>query len=370
MQLFEEVMCDLCKSNNSSEVYNSTQYSNSFGKINIKLVVCENCGFIYQNPQLTASALDEHYQYNSSGNVFRESMQSSLEFEERKDFLIEIINDFNIKNICDVGGGKGEFLSYLEVDLTVKKILIEPSDAILENSNNDIIKIQSKIEDLSGDTKFGLIMCINSFEHFKNPTIVLDKISNLLEDNGFIFIEVPNTLKPYSTIGEFFSYEHLNHFSYESLSYMLNKFDFYPIKIAQSKNINTIRIIAGKINQKNVLNNTLNIFSKYQLDKSNFLENLSFDDKLNKFSIYGAGEHTKYLIEKFDISDRIEYFIDSDSKKQGKYFFDKLIISPEEIEQKNIKNILISSRDFENEIYNKLKVLFPKLNLITIYNKY
>jgi 2-polyprenyl-3-methyl-5-hydroxy-6-metoxy-1,4-benzoquinol methylase len=369
MQLFEEVICDLCKSNNNSEVYNSTQCSNSFGKINIKLVVCKNCGFIYQNPQLTASALDEHYQYNSSGNVFRESMQSSLEFEERKDFLIEIINDFNIKSICDVGGGKGEFLSYLEVDSSVKKILIEPSDAILEN-NNDIIKIQSKIEDLSYDTKFELVMCINSLEHFKSPTIVFDKISASLKDDGFIFIEVPNTLTPYSTIGDFFSYEHMNHFTYESLFYILKKFNFYLIKVSKSKHLNTIKLVARKINHKSILENTLNIFSSYKLNKEYFLNNFNIDEKLSSFSIYGAGEHTKYLIEKFNILYKVDYFIDSDTKKHGKYFFDKLIISPQEIEQKNIKNILISSHDFEDEIYNKLEIIFPGLNLITIYNKH
>lgn len=46
-----------------------------------------------------------------------------------------------------------------------------------------------------------------------------------------------------------------------------------------------------------MLTNTLNIFSSYQLDKTNLLRNLNLDDKLNEFSIYGAGEHTKLLIE-------------------------------------------------------------------------
>ena len=79
---------------------------------------------------------------------------------------------------------------------------------------------------------------------------------------------------------------------------------------------------------------------------------------------------TKYLIEEFDILDKVDYFIDSDIKKHGKSFFGKLIISPEEIKKKNIINILISSHDFEYEIYSKLKVMFPYLNLMTIYNKY
>lgn len=369
MQLFEDVICDLCKSNNHKEVYNSFQYSNSFGKINIKIVVCQECGFIYQNPQLTTKALDEHYSNNSSGNVFREPMQNSLEFEERKNFLIDIINEFNIKNICDVGGGKGEFLSFLNINSEVEKILIEPSDAILENIDTDIIKIQKKIEDLDSNMKFQLIMCINSFEHFKSPMSVFEKISNILENDGFIFLEVPNTVSPYNTIGDFFSYEHMNHFTHESIFYILKKFNFYPLKICNSKQINTVRVIARKENYR-YLDNALNIFSKYESNRANFMKNKIIDTKLNKFSIYGAGEHSKYLIGKFDILGKVDYFIDSDIKKQGKTFFDKLIISPEEIKQKDIINVLISSHDFEYEIYSKLKLMFPYLNLITIYNKY
>lgn len=369
MQLFEEVICDLCKSNNHKEVYNSFQYSNSFGKIKIRIVVCQECGFIYQNPQLTTKALNEHYSNNSSGHVFRNPVQNSLEFEERKNFLIDIINEFNIKNICDVGGGKGEFLSYLNTEPEIEKILIEPSDAIFGNIDNDIIKIQKKIEDLDCKEKFQLIMCINSFEHFKSPIGVFEKISNILRDDGFIFLEVPNTSSPYNTVGNFFSYEHMNHFTYESIFYILKKFNFYPLKICNSKQINTMRVIARKENYK-YLDDALNIFSKYESNRDNFIKNMIINTELNVFSVYAAGEHTKYLIEEFDILDKVDYFIDSDIKKHGKSFFGKLIISPEEIKKKNIINILISSHDFEYEIYSKLKVMFPYLNLMTIYNKY
>ncbi len=369
MQLFEEVKCDICDQNIFEEIYKSTQYSHTFGKINIRLVSCKNCGFIYQNPQLTTNALDKHYSNNSSGSVYKE-FKNSLEYSERKEFVTEVINNFKIENICDIGGGKGEFLSYLEDYDNVQKILIEPSDAILECDSPNIIKIQSKIEDVEYSKKFKLIMFINSLEHFKSPAKVFEKISNLLEDDGFIFIEVPNTFNPYNTIGDFFSYEHMNHFTHESLFNILKRFDFCPLKLSNSKHLNTIKLIARKMNKKAILENNLGIFYEYQKNRRNLLKNLNIDEKIDKLSIYGAGEHTKYLIEQFNILDKVEYFIDSDPKKQGKYFFDKLIISPEEIKQKEIKDVLISSHDFEEEIYHKLKTMFSSLNIISIYKKY
>ena len=130
-----------------------------------------------------------------------------------------------------------------------------------------------------------------------------------------------------------------------------------------------MRVIARKENYK-YLDDALNIFSKYESNRDNFIKNMIINTELNVFSVYAAGEHTKYLIEEFDILDKVDYFIDSDIKKHGKSFFGKLIISPEEIKKKNIINILISSHDFEYEIYSKLKVMFPYLNLMTIYNKY
>ena len=47
--------------------------------------------------------------------------------------------------------------------------------------------------------------------------------------------------------------------------------------------------------------------------------------------------------------------------------YDKEIISPENISALKVKNILISSHDFEDEIYGTIKRISPGINIITIY---
>lgn len=375
MIIFENVVCNLCQSQRRKEVYSSKQYSNTFKEIDIKLVICEDCGFIYQNPQLTSEALECHYAENSSGNIYREYKEDNRALnlvKERELFLTSLINNSNIQNICDVGGGNGVFLSSLNINSTIKKILIEPSDAILLNHDPHIEKIKRPIESISLTEfgKFDMIMCISALEHFKNPSGIVKKFNELLDDDGYLFIEVPNSLRPYDTLGEFYIYEHLNHFTPQSLLLLLKKHDFYVVKMDESLVYRTTRVIVKKEKKSKEIEYISDFFSKYSESKQHFLNKLShihkYDGK-NKISIYGAGEHTRFLLERFNILDKIEYFIDSDVRKTGNTFYGKKIISPAEIKKNQIKNILISSHDFELEIFKTIQDIDNSINIVTIY---
>lgn len=382
MQLLENIPCSLCNSQDYKTIYTSTQYANSsLTAMNISLVICNKCNFIFQNPQLTNEALAKHYATNSSGETYtqrgRNTRTNNLLIERVK-FITESIQNISISNICDVGAGKGLLIESLRIDKKIKKYIIEPSSALYQCTNPNIVKINKFIEDIdSNSVKFDFLMCISALEHFKDPLGILKKFYNLIDKNGFLLIEIPNSLKPYKTFAEFFSYEHLNHFTIETIIKFLNKAGFYPVKIEESQVVPNIRILAKKsdidINHKNIIE----VFNIYTQNKNQLKENLEIkinnlkqNNQLKNLGIYGAGNHTKFILESFDLLDNIIVFIDSDPKKSNLEYYGRKIISPEEIELYPIENILISSYDFEKEIFNSLcKILKKDIHIITLYDK-
>jgi len=240
--------------------------------------------------------------------------------------------------------------------------LIEPSDAIYKNKDPNVVKIKSSIENIHDNflPKLNILMCISTLEHLKKPLSVLSIFAELLSEDGYLIIEVPDSLKPYAQCADFFTYEHVNHFTYKTLLAFLDKNEFYPIKIEESKSVSTIRVFAQKYTKEAYALNIVKSFKHYQLQKDNFT-NKAYSKLKNKlhstslFCVYGAGDHTRVLLEKFDFLDKIQYFIDSDPKKWGKQFYKKLIVSPGEIIDLGIDSILISSHDFEEEIYKTIK---------------
>lgn len=381
MELFETISCNLCNSKNYKTIYSSNQYTNSvLGTMNISLVICNECNFIFQNPQLTDEALTKHYKTNSSGGTYTQKENNTRTnnlLKERSKFIQESIKNTSISNICDVGAGKGIFIDNLQIDKAITKYIIEPSDAIMECTNPNIIKINKFLEDVDeSSVKFDFLICISALEHFKKPISVLKKFYNLMNDDGFLFIEIPNSLKPYKTFAEFFSYEHLNHFTLETIIKFLEKTGFYPVKIEESQIIPNIRILAKKnnidINHKEVVE----LFKIYTQNKLYLKENLEKrinqlkqNKQLHHLAIYGAGNHTKFILESFDLLCHVIIFIDSDPKKSNQEYYGRKIISPNEIELYPIKNILISSYDFEKEIFNTLCAILKKnINIIKLYD--
>lgn len=75
--------------------------------------------------------------------------------------------------------------------------------------------------------------------------------------------------------------------------------------------------------------------------------------------MWGAGIHTSQLLSLTKLSERqIGFVFDNDPKKQGQKICNVIVSG---LDEKNIKNkvdcIIISSRAFENEIFQQLKFL-------------
>ncbi|MBB6692215.1 glycosyltransferase [Cohnella xylanilytica] len=132
-----------------------------------------------------------------------------------------------------------------------------------------------------------------------------------------------------------------------------------------------------RIKQKNRFSNMLNhLFFKVEhgdFDLKEYLERIeeTWNQKgCLRIAIYGGGEHTKRLLNKYDFPhSEIIGVIDSNENKWGKRLSQFSIMSIEDAFAKGTQLILISSRAFESTIYNEHKEACLKngVELVRLY---
>ncbi len=75
-----------------------------------------------------------------------------------------------------------------------------------------------------------------------------------------------------------------------------------------------------------------------------------------RITIYGAGSHTEFLYRYTDIEKcNVSMIVDSNPNKHGQEFLSHTIEPPEHISPDNTDAVIISSRAFQDEIYEQIK---------------
>ena len=100
--------------------------------------------------------------------------------------------------------------------------------------------IKGKVGDfnkISNKVKYDLISCIQVLEHTINPKNIIKKAKKILNLNGYIFIEVPDSEKPrYNQLPGFYVFDHIYHFTEKSLCALLENNGFEIISTSHIDN--------------------------------------------------------------------------------------------------------------------------------------
>ena len=375
--------CPICDINNYFEIYRQKADWLDLEYIN---VLCKNCGFIFRNPILSNDDLLKLYKdpksLLSSDQFINYEMgsRSDLLKKERMEFIKKTVK-LDEGKILDVGGGNGYMLE--EFGNNWHKVLVEPGPLNQEVVNDDIEIFAMGFEDFSYPSLFNVIMCMSVLEHIKNPRDVIKKIYKLLDANGFLVLEVPDSLKPDVKISEFYSFEHIGGFTVSSLKYLLSSEGFSVLSIDQDISKSGIRLIAIKNDKKDQIPpnndylNVLEVIKQYKQNRFIFEENIKellgliFKEEYDqKIAIYGAGNHSIQLLKYVNFLDRVACFIDSNPKKQQTEFLGKHVYSPDQLDElENIEIVVISSGNYQDEMYNSIK-MFEGTNRIRIIKLY
>lgn len=195
---FETISCNYCHASDEDFISSKGQFD-----LPVNVVICKNCGLSYLNPRWTKATYLDFYT-NHYDKYYRPGLNNEDHLKEPNP-IFDRLQKRKLspapKNILDVGSGAGGNLRYLQRKFPKSNFYaIEPStDAqeVLRDNNIAIITDDADSEwDKTRKNTFDLIIMRHVLEHFSDPSAILRKVANCLNDNGVLYIAVPNSLKP------------------------------------------------------------------------------------------------------------------------------------------------------------------------------
>lgn len=381
--------CPICNSENREILYTQNFYNNNSISLmdRYDVVSCEECGFVFADNIPTQKEFNDYYAEMSrwENNVNEENNKNYLKhFNSMIDFIFPYLRLEN-NNILDIGCSTGEFLNEFKKRGYRSLLGIDPSFNCTNfvEKRYDIKTIQSDIFHFGSINKFDLITMSAVLEHIVDLWSALIRIHNLLEDDGILFIEVPNCTAfetwiytPYQQ----FSVEHINYFSIYSIENLLNVCDFKIIdfKLTHHQLNSTVdpsiyvlckkRNVKQEISKDKLSKKYIKLYIEKSKDLEDKIKNI-LQEKLKdekEIIIFGCGTFTLRLLNNGIDLNKVKYFVDSINHFTNKQIDGKIIKSPKDI--KEDLPILIGSYAFQEEIENQIrKDLNLKNKIIKIF---
>ena len=242
---------------------------------------CQNCGCIFQKPIPSQSEIGTFYATNyysyqvgrkkSFFDKLRENtIRVNYEGISNFSFFWKIILLFTrkkFKDILPISKGGGNFLDIGCGDSINLRILkdygwntygIEISeDAVKAAQAENLNVIHSTLEDYNPDVKFNAMRLWHVLEHLLDPHASMEKIKNLLTDDGVVYIAIPNTrsLNAYLFGKYWIGYDvprHLINYSLKSFEILLKS---HNLKISSYKHASTAGLLCSISNFLNGITN-------------------------------------------------------------------------------------------------------------------
>jgi 2-polyprenyl-3-methyl-5-hydroxy-6-metoxy-1,4-benzoquinol methylase len=157
---------------------------------------CGTCNLLLTNPRPLESQVSAYYQ--SANYISHTSKATGI-----VDYIYLVFRMLTIRwklalikhhlhnnSLLDVGCGTGHFLKHCS-DRGVNTMGIEVSDDARQAAINNNLRVEKSLDSLSIE-KFSVITLWHVLEHIYNLETTLRQLKDRLEENGTIFIAVPN----------------------------------------------------------------------------------------------------------------------------------------------------------------------------------
>jgi hypothetical protein len=377
-----EIHCSLCGSSGLLVFYEVTNVPASCNllwtskeeaincpKGDIKLAFCSFCTFI------TNYAIEP--EKNQYGHLYDNSLFYSQHFQNFAKKLAANLTqryDLHNKTIVEVGCGKVDFLSlFCELGNNIG-LRFNPAQLESEDENRSINDLAESIprlyKTLNKGRKIDFVFSYHELEHLNYPKSFLSVLRQIIGHNQHarVFFAVPNALKAFEE-GDFTDiiYEHVSYFTVPSLLYLFSSCGFNISEVSESKNeiFDSIYIDATpktrtksrfKPNSKTEAGEIKHCITSFAAKSTNTIEkyNSRVKQLLNKGKrvvIWGAGARGVTLLNILK-DPRIEYAVDINPRKQGKYVpgTGQRIVEPKFLLKHQPDYIILANPAYENEI--------------------
>lgn len=203
---------------------------------------CRTCGHTFQNPTITPEGLDFYYKdfYDGLGGATVETM-----FEAQKEMYLSrarwVGSFLTPRHWLDIGCGYGHFAR--DARSVLPDTLFAGLDfgtAVTEGAERGWLdaayrgNVRELADELAG--RHDVISMIHYLEHIPDPQVELDVVGGMLDEGGYLLIEVPD---PESLLGRAlgplwtatFQPQHLHLFPLRNLLAALTERDLIPVAV-------------------------------------------------------------------------------------------------------------------------------------------
>lgn len=232
--------CPLCGSGDYSDIHKEREA--------LGIVKCKRCKLIYTNPIVKQPEQvywgDEKKYYQEAKLIF----EGLAKHHRDPNYLADLRIIERIKpegRLLDIGTNMGFFLRHTR-QKRWETYGVEPSPALSDMARRyfGLNVITGYLKDAKfADNFFDIVTMTDVFEHIVEPKKVLSQIKRILKTDGILFIKVPNgkynllklwiakATKRLKNYDIFDSYEHVTHYTHNSLKGMLEDCGFTIKKV-------------------------------------------------------------------------------------------------------------------------------------------
>lgn len=214
--------CPLCGNSKATVI----SELDSFG-FKVRYYLCQTCGFVFQNPGESAAADPVFYEetYRKLYQATEEPTAKDLRQQRlRAEYQLNLMQQHGVCRLwraLDIGASSGTLMQTVHEAYGPELIGVEPGNAYRQLAEEKGFKVYPSLEQLrSGETaKFDLVTMMHVLEHLEDPLGTLREVrTHLLEDHGFLLVEVPNFYAHDS-----YELAHLSCFTEHTLTEMLRQ---------------------------------------------------------------------------------------------------------------------------------------------------
>ena len=279
----EKVKKCLCGSNSFEKLSEKDRYGLPFGT-----VICKNCGLILTTPRLSKESLPKFYESEYHFLLFGTNDPKKFKmYNENQgiiiyDYIKNYIKEFKKLKVAEIGCGVGYnlklFKEKTELDSinNVEVYGCDYSKSCIDVATNILGPnvVVGGVESLKNlGIKFDLIILSHVLEHFVDIPLQLNLISQMMNNNSLLYIEVPGLFDLQNKIEykcDFLRYTvcaHIYHFSLGTLTNVFNM-NYFELVKANEFVQSIFKKTSKKIDNKNYYNKTVEFLSDLERNRA------------------------------------------------------------------------------------------------------
>lgn len=368
--------CWLCASADTVDVYTIAW------EREIPIVACRDCGLVFQGVPLGEAEQRAYYRrrdvFHEHGPESRLGRLAAGRHAFLRDQLGAWIDEPCSRTVLDVGCGYGDFLGAFD-GCRWARIGLEwnPRRAGHARSAFGVTVHEETLSEWrTRGARVDLCTAFGLVEHVTDPRGLLEDARQALDPDGYLIANVPDLRDPLIAVSDFFCIEHCAYYDERTFRLLLACSGFevlastrltpdYP-DVAVLARPARARPAPVAFRDREAARGVIDGVREYQRRRAALvgsmrrrLEDAGVLLRPQHVGIYGAGVHTRLLVQAVPELRDATVFFDSDRDRWGERFLDGVVHPVERAAELGIESIVISSRAFEDEITRSLAGRLP-----------